>query len=543
MRTVAHAIAARLAEARITHIFGVPGGGSNLDLIDAAERAGIRFVLTATETGAAIAALAQAEVSGRAGACLTTLGPGAASVVNGVACAHLDRAPLLVFTDSHGPSTTTEHQRIDQRALFTPVTKASFRVTPEHASDLIGEALGIALAPPRGPVHIECRGDVLSGGDARRPGMPTVVSPRSSGGGALDSKFAALLERSRRPVLLAGLDARSADAAAAIGRLCDHKGIPALVTYKAKGVVPDSHAWFAGVFTNGAIERDIVGAADLLIAAGLDPVELIPRPWTYTAPIVSCAPWRLDSCHVPFAAHCEAPVDEGIGLVEERLARSEWNASEVAEALSTVRSRLDAAALNGPRHGVPVNGFSPAEVVRAAVRGLPPDVRVTVDAGAHMFPITMGWPIGRPNGLLISNGLSTMGFALPAALGAALLDPRRPVVALTGDGGLMMCLAELATAARERLKVIVLLFADKTLSLIDIKQQHRQLPARGVHLGRLSWPSIAEGLGAAAFVARTPGELESALARALDVDGPALVEATVDPGSYARVLTIIRGSS
>ena len=153
MSTVADLIAQRLREAGVTAVFGVPGGGSNLDLIDAAARAGLPFVLTSTEAGAAIAAMAQAEISGAPGVCLTTLGPGAASAVNGVACAFLDRAPLLLFTDSHPAAADgCSHQRLDHRALFAPVTKWSVRLTAEHADETIREALARgarAAARPR----------------------------------------------------------------------------------------------------------------------------------------------------------------------------------------------------------------------------------------------------------------------------------------------------------------------------------------------------------------------------------------------------------
>src|SRR5437773_1023698 len=142
-----------------------------------------------------------------------------------------------------------------------------------------------------------------------------------------------------------------------------------------------------------------------------------------------------------------------------------------------------------------------------------------------MFPATMLWPVGEPNGMLISNGLSTMGFALPAAIGAALLsDPAqaghhlqdRPVVALTGDGGLLMCVGELVTAARERARVIV--FNDASLSLIEIKQRQRQLPRSGVDIGRVDWRALAESVGVRGHVASTAQELAGALAVALQHD-------------------------
>jgi len=166
---------------------------------------------------------------------------------------------------------------------------------------------------------------------------------------------------------------------------------------------------------------------------------------------------------------------------------------------------------------------------------------VTVDAGAHMFPATMLWPVYEPNQMLISNGLSTMGFALPAAIGAALTDRDRPVVALTGDGGLLICAAELLTAVREKLRIIVIVFSDASLSLIEIKQQRRRYQPAGVALGPVKWPALAESLGAAGFVATNEAELEAALDQAIGVNGPSLVEARIDPSDYGSMLEAIRG--
>jgi acetolactate synthase-1/2/3 large subunit len=154
-------VVSRLKDAGVRMIFGVPGGGGNLDLIEAAGQADLPFVLSATETGGALAALAQAEVTGRPGACLTTLGPGAASVANGVACALLDRVPLLVFTDSHAAAANGafEHQQFDHRAFFRPITKWSGRLSAECADRTLDQAFASLLDPPPGPVHIDWPAD------------------------------------------------------------------------------------------------------------------------------------------------------------------------------------------------------------------------------------------------------------------------------------------------------------------------------------------------------------------------------------------------
>jgi acetolactate synthase-1/2/3 large subunit len=158
-----------------------------------------------------------------------------------------------------------------------------------------------------------------------------------------------------------------------------------------------------------------------------------------------------------------------------------------------------------------------------------------------MFPATMLWPVFEPNQMLISNGLSTMGFALPAAIGAALADRDRPVVALTGDGGLLICAAELLTAVREKLRIIAIVFCDASLSLIEIKQQRRRYRPAGVALGSVKWPALAESFGAAGFAARNEAELEAALDQAIRVDGPSVIEARIDRSNYSHMLETVRG--
>jgi acetolactate synthase-1/2/3 large subunit len=158
-----------------------------------------------------------------------------------------------------------------------------------------------------------------------------------------------------------------------------------------------------------------------------------------------------------------------------------------------------------------------------------------------MFAATMLWPVREPNQMLISNGLSTMGFALPAAIGAALADRDRRVVVLTGDGGLLMCAGELLTAAREKLPLVVVVFSDASLSLIEIKQQRKRYQPAGVDLGTVNWRAVAEGFGLAAFAATNETELAAALDRATAMHGPSVIDARIDRGNYDDLMTAIRG--
>src|SRR5262249_15952689 len=345
------------------------------------------------------------------------------------------------------------------------------------------------------------------------------------------TELAPLLAQSSKPLMIVGLGARRPADVRAIRAFAERRGLPAMVTYKGKGVVADDDRHFAGVFTNGSIEREMIERCDLLVGVGLDPVELLPRPWRWRQPIVSCCPWRLRTDQTPFAAQVVLDIPASLQRIDGLLPASRWDPAEIEDVLERQRAAIR----------IPASGMTASDVVGVIAAAVPRGTRVTVDAGAHMFPATMLWPVMSANEMLISNGLSTMAFALPAAIGAALVDRHRPVVALTGDGGLLMCAAELLTAVRERLRIVTLVFNDGSLSLIDIKQQAKQYRPSGVELGTVSWTGLARAFGARAFCAESTGEIAAALEGAFAWNGPSLIEARIDPSNYAGILGAIRG--
>ncbi len=285
--TVVDRLVSRFRALGVARMFGVPGGGSSLDLIEAAGRAGIDFVLCRTETAAALMAAVGAELTGVPGVVLTGIGPSAASVVNGVAYASLERAPLILITDaSERDDSLSPHQVFDQQALFAPITKGTLRLTAENACTTLDRLIQSTLVDPCGPVHFD-----LSVKDARArisrepdPGdrvplerYPDIEEPLQA--------MAQLLAHSRRPVLVVGLQARRAGVSEKLHRLIERLGCPVLVSYKAKGVIPENDPRFVGLFTGATAEGDTLSKADLILTLGLDPIEMIPSPWSYAAPV------------------------------------------------------------------------------------------------------------------------------------------------------------------------------------------------------------------------------------------------------------------
>jgi acetolactate synthase-1/2/3 large subunit len=529
VRTVAEALLADLARRGTKRIWGVPGGGSSLDILAGLPRFGLSFVLTKHEGAAGMAAIADAELTGAPGVVLTTKGPGVGNALNGLACASLERAPVLLVSDAFAPSQRSwlTHQYFDQRAASAPFVAGYARGEGEAPAAGITALLDLAQQERRA-VHLD-----LTGEAARRPPGEAAHRVRVEDVPPALGDAAALLAGAKRPVLVAGLEAL--DAPEALRGLAEALGAPVLVTYKAKGLLPDAHPLHAGIFTGGTLETRCVNEADLIVTIGLDPVELIVQPWKYRTPVLDVALRPHPVRYVDPAAALHGPVAASIAELLRVARPSGWTASGIAAHRAAALAALD---------WNEAGGVSPPDVVRmaqAAAREAGRDPRVAVDAGAHMFSATAFWQCERPRDLLISNGLASMGYALPAGIAAALHDPARGAVAITGDGGLMMVAGELATAAAAKARLVTIVLNDGALSLIDIKQQQRQLAPEGVRWARPDFSRVAEGFGVKGFLARDPDEYRVALAAAFAHDGPSLVDVHVEPGGYPAQLQAMRG--
>jgi acetolactate synthase-1/2/3 large subunit len=532
MPTVADVLIEGLRRAGVQRLFGVPGGGSNLELLEAARAQGLPFVLCHQEASACIMAAVTGELTGAPGAVLSTLGPGVAASANGLAHALLDRSPLVYLSDRHPASVLAfaTHQALDHPALLRAIVKDSLTVTVESAADQVARAAQLALAQPRGPVHLDLPADIASQPSTQTVPRPTPGAPSPASGADLD-RAADIIRRARRPVVLAGLQCRGEDSKW-LRALVEALPAPVLTTYKAKGAVPDPHPLAFGVFTSGALEEPVVSRADLIITFGLDTVELIPRRWSYTAPVLSLV--RAPSPGYFTPAH---EVVGELGAILEELAprlqqhHADWDVVEI-ERLRRERQR----ALE-----IEVPGLAPHRICQIAREMTSAGAIATVDAGAHMFPAAEYWQAVEPGEFLISNGLATMGFALPAAIAAQLACPERRVLCLTGDGGFMMVAAELETAVRLQLPITVIVFNDAALSLIAVKQEQKGY--EGVSM-RYAGPDPAALARAFGIPARTvtdePGFI-AALAAAQATSGPTLIDARIDPSGYREMLEIVRG--
>lgn len=534
--TVADALISGMRNTGTTRMFGLPGGGSSLDLIEAGRKQGVRFVLARHETSAAIMAATTAELDGSVGCAIVTKGPGTANAANGVAHASLDRCALAMITDGFSESIRSyvTHQWFDQKAMLDPIVKAHSTLESTSAAH-IESLLTLANSPKRGAIHLELTGPTarerLADGEAQRSTPDEIALDQAAVANAKQ-----LLSTSRKPVVVVGLDARPGPIAEAINAWVKALGCPVLATYKAKGIVADSDSAYAGNFTGGAAEKPVVDAADLIILIGVDPVELILQPWPHRQPVLELNIIKHPIHYVRPAVAVYGDLGLSLEALSTDCAKSSWAATDIASHKQSILKSL--------RYDKVEYGISPEQVVSVAERQaeeLTHHPRVTVDAGAHMFSATTFWPCNRPNDLLISNGLASMGFALPAGIASCLHEPERFTIAFTGDGGLMMCMGELATAVEQKVKLLVIVFNDSALSLIDIKQQQRELNSAGVRWPRLDFSGVMESLGGQGFRVTSLSDYRKALTRAFDSDGPSLIDVSIDPSGYPAQLRALRG--
>ena len=512
-------LARGLQAAGVRRVFGVPGGGPNLNMIAACQDLGLQFVLAHGETAACIMAATYGQVTGTPGVAVVTRGPGFASASNGLAQATLDRFPLLLISDVVGADSADRvaHQRLDQVSAARPLTKWSGTLGHLGTEQAARAAAEFACAAPAGAVHLAF--DPSLPGDPPPAARHALRSDEGTWEGARR-----LLKQASRPVILIGLD--GARHAVAVRKALQAFDCPVLVTYQAKGVAAESMSTYAGLFTGATMEQPLLAAADLILGVGLDPVEPMPGRWPHTAPMLMFHSHAVETSYFgnPLAL---------VGTYEV----------DLPELLSACRptwepgTGRDYRNLHVKQLGAGIAGLSPQAVVQATHDALPASV-VTVDAGAHMLVAMSLWETDEPT-VLISNGLATMGFALPAAIGAALALPQSRIVCFVGDGGLGMVLAELETLARLDLNVTVVVFNDACLTLIQLKQTRAAGADQAVAYGLTDFAAAAISMGVPGDVVADLASLRETLNR--PAAGPFLIDARIDPSGYADVLRAIRG--
>lgn len=531
---VADVIAERLYLEGCRHAFGIPGG-EVLTLIEALERAGIRFILTKHENAAGFMAEGAYRATGAPGIMVATVGPGIANGVNGVANASQEHVPLIVLTGCFetGQALTYTHQVFDHRAVLSPLCKAVFEATADNADVMIDKAIAIATDARPGPVHIDLPIAVAASPAQRSASIIRCVHRSTAPAAGPDVDAArALFAAARRPLLMVGADMLDQpDASPAIRAFSERFGIPVLTSYKAKGVIDEAGPLSLGGHglspKSDAIVLPMVAEADLIICAGYDPIEMRDG-WR--------SPWRAERA-IEFAAtpnthYMHQAAHSWICTIAVGLAMLEGARGKVADDWTRpARARL------GDAFAADVGGaWNPASVVAAIRAATPRDAVLTLDSGAHRILASQMWTCHEPATLLQSTALCTMGCGLPLAAGYKAAGGKRPVIAIMGDAGLDMTLGELTTLRDLGLPVVVVAFVDSSLSLIEAKQRASGMPNAGVDFGRTDYAGIAQALGFPGVTVSDVPSLTTAVEAAFDAAGPTLIAVTLPRRAYDGLL-------
>ena len=526
----------------VRFIFGVPGE-ETLELTDALLDARIQVVATRHEQAAAFMADVYGRLSGQAGVCFSTLGPGATNLLTGVADAYLDHAPLVTITGqaSLNRRHKESHQYIDAIAMFKPVTKWNASIPrADVIPEAVRKAFKIAQTEKPGATHLELPEDVaeqsIADEAALRPlAVQAPVMPEPSPSQV--QRAVRAISGAKRPVILAGNGVIRRNASEVVRSFARAFQIPVLQTFMAKGVMPDSDP--LSLHTLGLTARDyaalVMEQADVVLAIGYDFVEYAPCFWNP----------RRDK-HIVHVDGLPAEVDEhyivdvgelgdlrlSLPLIQKQLSSSSssFDSSWARQARKTVTDGFEAE-LAGP----PSWPMRPQHIMRDLRAVLRDDDVVVCDVGAHKLWMARMFPCETPNSCIISNGFAAMGIAVPGAIAAKLLYPQRRVVAVTGDGGFMMNSQELETAVRLKLPLVILIWRDNGYGVIRWKQQVRFGRTSSVDFGNPDFVRYAESFGAAGYRVTAPTELRPILEQALQRDVPAVIDCPVDDGENLRL--------
>jgi acetolactate synthase-1/2/3 large subunit len=530
--SVAAVMADHVKQAGVPFIFAYPGDPI-IDFMEESQQRGLDVVLARREGTAAFMAEGYGMLTGRPGVVLSTLGPGSTNLVNGLAAATWDRVPLLAISGQIDTAREQyfTHQVVDHKLMFSPVTKWSGRVESGAVGTIMRKALRTAVADRPGAVHLTCADDTFrskaKSTEVLIPPMGedvTTIRVHRAPGSTADP--AAALARARRPVLLAGVSATRAGATGELVALAEATGIPVVTSPMSKGVFPEDHPLFAGVLDMACqkVMWDLLGGCDLIVSVGFDPVELI-KPWSATAPVLHVDSTPNSDQVYPSEVELVGDIGAILGwLRAEWRGTPRWTEGEVEQH----RKELRQAYYDGRVEGQ----LNPTDVVDAVRAAMPRETVATCDVGSHKMLIGQGWTTYAPRTTLMSNGLSSMGFGVPAAIAASLTDPTRPVVALVGDGGFAMAATEIRLAAARNLPLVIVVFADGSLNRIELKQMARGYMSTATRIEDTDLVGVAEAMSCDGVRVDSAAGLERALSDVGSLSRPLIVEARIDPSQY-----------
>ncbi|MFB2836176.1 acetolactate synthase large subunit [Floridanema evergladense] len=512
----------------VKYIFGLPGE-ENLHVLEAIRNSQIQFITVRHEQGAAFMADVYGRLTGQAGVCLSTLGPGATNLMTGVADANLDRAPLVAITGQVGTDRMHKesHQYLDLVAMFSPVTKWNAQIVrPSIAPEVVRKAFKVAQSEKPGAVHIdvpeniaamEVTGEPLSKGDVEK----TFASFRSI------KHAAEVISQAQNPLILVGNGAIRDRASAAVTEFATRLNIPVANTFMGKGVIPYTHP--LALWAVGLQQRDYISCgfdhADLVIAIGYDLIEYSPKKWNPngTIPIIhiNATHAEIDSSYIP-KVEVVGDISDSLDEILQRADRTGKPDTYALQLRDDIRADYERYANDD---GFPIK---PQKLIYDLRQVMGEEDIVISDVGAHKMWMARHYHCDRPNTCIISNGFAAMGIAIPGAIAAKLVHPDKKIVAVTGDGGFMMNCQELETALRVGTAFVTIIFNDGGYGLIEWKQQNQLGRSSFIKFGNPDFVKFAESMGLKGYRIESTADFIPTLKTALEQDVPVVIDCPVD---------------
>jgi len=528
----------------VQYIFGVPGEEME-DILFSLEKSSIRFIPTRHEQGAAFMADMWGRLSGQAGVCLSTLGPGATNLVTGVADANLDKSPLVAISAQAGIQKLHKesHQYLDLVDLFRPVTKWNGSISSGQViSEVVRKAFKMAESEKPGATHIEFSEDVAGMEVEGNPILSKRVRRPDPDDSALEEAVA-LLKKARYPMIIAGNGAVRKMASEQLTELVKKHNIPVAHTFMGQGAVLDCEA--QSLFSIGFGFRDIVmdavDHADLIIAVGYDIAEYAPDAWN---PQNDKKIIHIDFTPAEVYTHYQpnveivADIPATLKALNQKLDSN--GISFDSDWYKPVRERMvkDRASYT-LKEGQPFTVPGVLNILQSVMHN---DDLLISDVGSHKIWIARNFSACCPNGCIISNGLASMGIALPGAVAAALHSPGRRIVAAMGDGGFLMNSQELETAKRLNLGFTVIIFNDNDYGLISWKQQMSRGASTGTKISNPDFKAYAESFGIKGYRPGNLRELTEQLKQSLDLKELSVFEIPIDISVNQELIQKLKSS-
>ncbi|WP_315863677.1 acetolactate synthase AlsS [Enterococcus lactis] len=533
MKQGSKSVVESLINHHVDYVFGIPG--AKIDgVFNELEDQGPELIVTRHEQNAAFMAQAIGRITGEPGVVIATSGPGASNLATGLVTATAEGDPVLAIAGQVKRSDLLKltHQSMDNAALFQPITKYSAEIQdPETISEVIANAYRMAKSSKKGASFISIPQDVV---DAPVEGniIKPLSDPKLGSASADDIRYLAeRIREAKLPVLLVGMRGSSEKETLAIRQLVEKTALPVVETFQAAGVISrELEAHFfgrVGLFRNQPGDM-LLKRSDLVIAIGYDPIEYEARNWNAEKDariiVIDEAPAEIDPFMQPereLIGDISATLDLLTGSLEPQQVLED--AKEYLASLQAKLTERDIVQSKGEA-GI----LHPLEVINTLQSKVTDDMTVTVDVGSHYIWMARHFRSYEPRHLLFSNGMQTLGVALPWAISAALVRPNTQIVSVSGDGGFLFSAQDLETAVRKKLNIVHLIWNDGRYNMVEFQEKMKYQRASGVDFGPVDFVKYAEAFGAKGIRATSVEELEKALEEGFATEGPVIIDIPID---------------